>query len=114
MKTLLILFMTALLLADVSAARAHERYAYNAPIQMGDTNITTNKSSGAALGIAAAQHQFDWGTNDFQAGVAGGYFQGNAAISIGIGRRFKNVLINGSFGSELGNAGYGIGVMSRF
>ncbi len=112
MKTLLILFMTALLLADVSAARAHDRYAYNAPIQMGDTNIS--QSSGAALGIASAQHNFDFATNDLQIGVAGGYFQGSSAVSIGIGQKFKNVLINGSFGSELGNTGYGIGVMSRF
>jgi len=109
MKTILIF----LIIAAFSDAEAHERYSPTATVQMGD-NITNNLTSGAALGIAAAQHQFDWGTNAFQAGVAGGYFQGNAAISIGIGRRFKNVLVNGSFGSELGNSGYGIGVMTRF
>jgi len=111
MKTLLLIIMTTLLLADVSAARAHERYSPTATVQMGD-NITNN--SGAALGIAAAQHSFDYDTNALQMGVAGGYFQGNSAVSIGIGKKFKNVLINGSFGSELGNSGYGIGVMTRF
>ncbi len=107
MKTYLIFLIAAFLAGD---AEAHDHPTI---MQAGDvTNI--NQSSGAALAIASSQHNFDWSNNDLQVGLAGGYFQGSSAVSVGVGRRFKDFLINGSFGSEDGNTGYGVGVMKRY
>ena len=78
--------------------------------------ITTNNSSGAALGIATGQHQFDLGTYSWQGSVAVGNYDSESAISLGIGKRIcKNCpLINGSIGIEDGKAGFGAAVNWRF
>ena len=82
--------------------------------QINNTTIESSNTTGVALGIATSQLNFDWGTNDVQVGAGLGNFEDNNAASIGIGKRFKHVLINGSVGREGGKSGYGVGVMTRF
>ncbi len=113
MKTLLVIFMTALLLADVSAARAHDHHNQTTIMQAGDvTNI--NQSSGAALGIATAQHQFYLETDDLQGSIGAGTYDGNSAVSFALAKRFKGILLNGSVGGEAGEYGAGVGANWRW
>ena len=76
------------------------------------TNITENK--GVALAIAKSQHNFDWSTEKWQGSLGTGSYDGQDAISIGVGKRFSNVLLNGSIGRESDKYGYGFGINMRF
>ena len=76
------------------------------------TNTLTTK--GIALGIAASQHHFDFGTKVWQGSVGTGSFDGNTAFSFGIAKRLDRVLINGSVSTEHGKTGYGAGINWRF
>jgi len=86
------------------------------------TNTTTilnsriENTDGIALAIAAAQHQFDWGTYSLQGSIGVGEYDGNNAISFGIGGRIgkDRMLVNGSIGVEEGKTGIGAGLNWRF
>jgi len=80
-----------------------------------------SKPMGTALGLAAAQHNFDYGYKPQWSVGAGSYEDANA-ISFSLAKRLgdgknqcKNcLLINGSFGVENSRAGIGIGINGRF
>ena len=76
--------------------------------------IGNYQSKGVALGLAASQHNYDMGVNKFQGSVGLGTFQGVDAVSFSLGKRYKDILINGSIGSESGLTGYGAGITWRF
>lgn len=78
------------------------------------TEINTETANGVALGIAMSQLGFEWGTKSFQAGIGLGSFDGQDAISIGIGKRVDRLLINGSIGREGSKYGYGLGLRFHF
>ena len=78
------------------------------------TNHTTEQADGVALAIANGQLNFDFATNDYQAGIGLGSFDGEDAVSVGIGKRLNGVLLNGSIGREGNKYGYGIGANWRF
>ncbi len=111
MKIYFIFLIAAFLTGD---ADDHERYSPTATImQAGDvTNI--NQSSGAALGIATAQHQFYLETDDLQGSIGAGTYDGNSAISFALAKRFKGILLNGSVGGEAGEYGAGVGANWRW
>ena len=81
-----------------------------------EKTITTIETRGTALGIAAAQHQFDMGTYSWQGSVAVGGYDSEHAISLGLGKRKcrKCPMVNGSIGIENGEIGYGAAVNFRF
>ncbi len=74
----------------------------------------SEKASGTALAIATANHTFYWGVKKTQASIAVGQYDGESAVSIGIGKRFDGLLINGSIGSEDNKVGYGAGFNWHF
>jgi len=87
------------------------------------TTVTNNTvvtkqvdTSGVALSIAAAQHQFDWGTYKLQGAVGFGGYDNSNAISLGVGKRLgkDRMLLNGSVGIENNKLGYGAGMNWRF
>ena len=119
------LFLTMIIATSAYADKTHTTH-YN-DYYSGDLNITFDSSdvskpvdnsntSGVALGIAATQHHFDFGTYKWQGSLGLGRFENNTAISIGIAKRLKDedVMINGSFGMENGRTGGGIGLNGRF
>ena len=77
---------------------------------------SSSNTEGVALAIAAAQHQFDFGTYSSQASIAAGSYDGNDALSIGAGKRLKDsrALVNGSIGIENGKVGIGAAINWRF
>ena len=78
-------------------------------------HITINKKViGMALGIAKAQHQFDKGSPKLQWSIGAGSFEDSDAISLGLGKRINGVMVNGSYGIEDGEEGYGIGINGNF
>ena len=86
-----------------------------------DTISYTNQSSpeykGVASAIAAAQHQFDWGTYSTQVSAAIGHTDmdsySESALSIAVGRRFGEALVNGSYSHETGANSFGAAVNVR-
>ena len=103
MKKYFILFLLSF---NVMADNYHHRTT--------ETIINNVTSEGAALGIAVAQHHFDFGTKVWQGSVGAGYYDGNDAISFAIGKRFSRVLVNVSVTVEDEETGYGAGVNWRF
>ena len=80
-----------------------------------EKSVTINKATnGAALAIAMSQLGFEWGTKSFQAGIGLGSFDGQDAVSIGVGKRVDRILINGSIGREGNKYGYGFGLRFHF
>lgn len=69
---------------------------------------------GVALGIAASQHHFDFGTHVWQWSAGYGHFDDHDAFSLSIGKRLDRVLINGSIGREGSETGIGVGINGRF
>ncbi len=67
-----------------------------------NTTISTN---GVALSLATSQHQFDWSTDRLQGSVGVGVYKGESAVSIGLGKRFGKVLVNGAVGESGGSVG---------
>lgn len=75
---------------------------------------TINVYKGAALAIAMSNHHFSHGTYELQGSIATGSFNGSEAISFGIAKRVKDLLISGSIGREGGKTGFGVGITFRF
>lgn len=78
-----------------------------------DLIINVPEMSGQALGLAASQHNFDWHTTKWQASIGVGYYDTSEAISAGIGKKWGDILINGSVGCD-SRCGGGAGVTWRF
>lgn len=118
MKKLLIFFsILFVLLLMVNIAYPSEKHHHDVAVQDApiETTIINNESAnGAALAIAMSQLSFDWSTKSYQAGIGLGSFNGNDAISLGIGKRVDRMLINGSIGREGNKYGYGFGVSFHF
>lgn len=79
-----------------------------------ETTVNKNVVRGAALGMAMAQHHFDFGTYSLQGSVAASSYDDSEAASFAIGKRFDRVLVNGSIGREDGVTGVAAGVNWRF
>ena len=75
---------------------------------------STSNSAGVASAIAAAQHQFNYSVLVWQGSVSAGAYDGETAVSIGLGKRFNSTLINGSISNEGGKYGGGLGVSWTF
>ena len=75
---------------------------------------TVNQVRGIALGIAASQHIFDFGTHSWQWSAGTGSYDNNSAISFGVAKRLDRVLFTGSISTEDGITGYGVGITGRF
>ena len=71
--------------------------------------------SGVALGLAAASHQYDLSYSGFQLSAAGGFFDGESALSIGMGGKAGKVFISGNVGvTSQQKAGGGVAVGFKF
>jgi hypothetical protein len=109
----LMLFAALFFVANIAYSDSYHGIVYeSAPTE--STVINTETANGAALAIAMSQLGFEWGTKSFQAGVGLGSFDGEDAISIGIGKRVDRLLINGSIGREGNKYGYGLGLRFHF
>ena len=75
--------------------------------------ITEYKSEGVASAIAAGQCQFDW-THSWQGCAAFGTFDGNDAAAFGIGKRYDEILFNGTVSIEEGELGIGASANWKF
>lgn len=75
---------------------------------------TVNNQTGTALGIATAQHQFDFGTYSWQGSVGIGAYDDAEAVSFAMGKRIDRMMFNGSVGIENGKTGVGAGLNWRF
>lgn len=60
------------------------------------TAIDKESNKAAAAAIATSQHQFNYGTFEWQVSVAAGWYKSENAVSFAIGKRIDNVLYNGS------------------
>lgn len=92
-------------------------YPYATP-QTTNTVVEKTSCDGSALGVAAAQHQFDFGTHSWQWSAGASYVDKNGAgceaLSFGIGKRIDRAVINGSISHESDATAYGIGINGRF
>jgi len=74
--------------------------------------------AGTALGLATAQHQFDWDTYQLQSSIGVGTYDGAQAISYGMARRLcptcGKALVSGSVGAQEGKKGVGAGITWRW
>ena len=110
-----------LVIASARAENPHHDHPY-IPIEPYPYTVpeTVEKSScdGSALGVAAAQHQFDFGTHRWQWSAGAAYVdkndEGCEALSLGIGKRIDRAVINGSISHESDSTAYGIGINGRF
>lgn len=110
-------FIVAFLIICVSFfvaswARADGNHNYQSTTNI--SQISNYNVKGVALAISQAQINFDHGTQSWQGAVGFGAFDSRTAISFGVGKRFKDVIINGAVGVEEGAYGGGVGIMFRF
>lgn len=111
-----------LVIASARAENPHHDHAYLPiePYTYTTTSTTTEKTGcdGSALGVAAAQHQFDFGTHSWQWAAGAAYVDKNGegceALSFGLGKRIDRAVINGSISHESDSTAYGIGINGRF
>jgi len=121
---LLIIMVTVFIVSFFNELMAGERYYYipeYPPIQIelinGDGTsyeVPQIDSSGIALGIATAQHQFDFGTHRWQWSAGVGFYDGDDAFSIGAAKRFDRVLVDVTAGRGGDKTGVGVGFHGRF
>lgn len=111
--TFFVAFATVFFIS-LSTAYSHEWHGEETIIKTESTIINTETANGVALAIAMSQLSFDWSTKAYQAGVGLGSFNGDDAISLGIGKRVDRLLINGSIGREGNKYGYGLGISFHF
>lgn len=97
-----------------TACYADNYHHHSQPILPANTTTNIYSTKGVALGIAAAQHNFDYGTFSWQGSIATGSYDNSTAFSFGLGKRFKSTLINGSISNEGGKMGFGGAVGFRF
>ena len=79
-----------------------------------DTIVNNTTYEGVALGIAVAQHHFDFGTKVWQGSVGVGYYNDNSAISLAVAKRFNRVLVNVSTTFKDEEPAIGAGINWRF
>jgi len=109
-----------LVVATAQADDPHHPYIPVEPYPYTAQTQTTEKPSceGSAIGVAAAQHQFDFGTHSWQWAAGAAYVDKNGegceALSLGIGKRIDRAVINGSISHESDATAYGIGINGRF
>lgn len=75
--------------------------------------ITEYKSEGVASAIAAGQCQFDW-THSWQGCAAVGFYDDNSAAAFGLGKRYDEILFNGTVSIEEGELGVGASMNWKF
>ena len=100
----LILFIVA------SSASAHDNHSNN----VYNSYTSINNVHGIALAIASSAHHFDMGTYETQGSVAIGSYGESSAISFAAAKRYNDLLISASIGSEDGKTGVGVGFTFRF
>ena len=100
--------LTWLFFIFASSVSAHDYNVTNI------NNVPRETISGTALGIATAQHNFDMGTYQIQGSIGTGSYNGSEAVSFALAKRYKDILINGSYGLAEGKNGIGLGVTWRF
>ena len=67
------------------------------------TEGVSNTDLARGVAMAGAQHNFDFSTTDWQLGVSGANYESEAALSLGVAKRFgdnawiPNILLHGSF-----------------
>jgi len=71
------------------ASGSHHEYVVN-------NTTKVEKSSNSAMALSAAQLNFDWSTQALQISGGVGSHNGSQALSIGLGKRVGQVLLNGS------------------
>jgi len=86
----------------------------NVPLETTTITTLTGQSEGVSSAIAAAQHQFYYGTKAWQGSFAAGAFDNDTAFSFGLAKRFQKTLINGSVSVENGKTGYGAALNWQF
>jgi hypothetical protein len=74
------------------------------------TTINNYSTKGIASAISAAQCHFDGGSFDLQLCGAVGYSDNQEAFTFGIGKKYKDFLINGTVSVEDNKARYGVGL----
>lgn len=104
-----ILFTISLIANIAYAGGSHHHHE----TQNTNSVLITN-SEGIASAIATAQHNFDYGTHDWQGSVGIGAFDTKTAFSFGLAKRFNKTLINGSITQEEGKFGGGFGINWHF
>jgi len=100
--------MKYLILLLLISANANADYRHNYKIP--DVSV---EGSGTALSIAMGQLKVSRATRKWQGNFGWGNYDGSNAFAFGLGKKYKDVLINGSVG--LGDkAGFGVGANWKF
>jgi hypothetical protein len=108
MRTTILIFLAILLANTAYADNKHHKHIVieKAPAV---TNIYTN-IQGVASAISASQCHFDGGSFDLQLCAGAGYSDNQEAVTFGIGKKYKDFLINGTITSEDSHTTFGIGL----
>ena len=106
--TCIMLFLSSAAIADSS----HLVIVENTSMESSVINATG--SVGVPLSISLAQIDFSHTSKKWQGGVGFGFFNDRTALSGGVAKKFKDVLIRGSIGIEEGELGGGIGIVFQF
>ena len=75
--------------------------------------VLSSDNAGVASAIAAGQCQFDW-THSWQGCAAFGTFDSNSAAAFGLGKRYDEILFNGTVSIEEGELGIGASANWKF
>ena len=92
----ILFFVTLHARADQTSIVYEENYTYPQTTSIENTNTYI----GVASAIATAQHNFDYGTHDWQGSVGIGAYKDDTAVSFGLAKRFEKTLINISVGKD--------------
>lgn len=112
MKTFLFLANFYLIFSPVIAGEYRHPEVIKPIVQ--EKTIQITEEGQVAVGLAASQHHFDFGTYKLQGSVGVGSFGEADALSFAVGKRVDRILFNGSVTRQGDTTGYGAGVNWRF
>ena len=88
-------------------------YHHSQPILPSNTTTNIYSTKGVALGIAAAQHHYK-ATTALQWSLGGGNYDGDSAVSYGLGLQAGKVFVSGNVSSDGTTAAIGFGLSGTF
>lgn len=113
MKMGYFIFAVAVLFFSANIAWSSE---YRDHVYIGKTTsnppgpLAISNIKGVASAISAAQCHFDAGSYDLQLCGATGFSDGKEALTLGVGKKYKDFLISGTISVEDNRTRYGAGI----
>lgn len=109
---LIYIFCAIAVIYLIALAESYADYRHSKPIA-NVSNITYNETRGIASAIAASQHHYK-ATTALQWSVGGGNYNGDSAVSFGLGKQAGKIFVSGNFSSDGRASAIGFGASGTF